>query len=259
MSTQWSRLQSWFRAAFRRHRLEEDMDEELRFHLEARAADLMREGLSRQEATRQAYLEFGPIVSYKDEMRHSLGLRWLDDLWCDLRYAARILRKSLGFTAIAVGSLALAIGANTTIFSIANTMLYERLGVPHPEQLRLFTLTGDNNVAVHSSWGNWYRLPGGRITFNSFTYPIYQQLKKDNRVLQDIFAFKDIGRANVTVNGEARAVQLELVSGNFYEQMQVTPTLGEQSLPPTTVFPAQGLLPLSATDSGSVSSAARPT
>jgi predicted permease len=244
MSTQWSRLQSWFRAAFRRHRLEEDMDEELRFHLEARAADLMREGLSRQEATRQACLEFGPIVSHKDEMRHSLGLRWLDDLWCDLRYAARILRKSLGFTAIAVGSLALAIGANTTIFSIANTMLYERLGVPHPQQLRLFTLTGDKNVAVHSSWGDWDRLPGGRITFNSFTYPIYQQLKKDNRVLQDIFAFKDIGRANVTVNGEARAVQLELVSGNFYEQMQVTPTLGRAILTSDDSVPSAGAVAL---------------
>jgi len=240
MSTQWSRLQSWFRAAFRRHRLEEDMDEELRFHLEARAADLMREGLSRQEATRQACLEFGPIVSHKDEMRHSLGLRWLDDLWCDLRYAARTLRKSPGFTAIAVGSLALAIGANTTIFSIANTMLYERLGVPHPEQLRLFTLTGDKNVAVHSSWGNWYRLPGGRTTFNSFTYPIYQQLKKDNRVLQDIFAFKDIGRANVTVDGEAQAVQLELVSGNFYQQMQVAPSLGRAILPADDSVPGSG-------------------
>jgi predicted permease len=240
MSAQWSRLKSWLRSLLRRGHLEQDMDEELRFHLEARTADLMREGLSTEAAIRQARLEFGPVATHKDEMRNSLNLRWVDDLWCDLRYAARILRKSPGFTAIAVGSLALAIGANTTIFSIANEMLYERLGVPHPEQLRLFTLIGDKNVAVHSSWGTWNRLTDGRTTFNSFTYPIYQQLKKDNRVLQDIFAFKDIGRANVTVDGEARAVQLELVSGNFYEQMQVTPALGRAILSSDDSVPSAG-------------------
>ena len=240
MSAQWSRLKSWLRSLLRRGHLEQDMDEELRFHLEARTADLMREGLSTEAAIRQARLEFGPVATHKDEMRNSLNLRWVDDLWCDLRYAARILRKSPGFTAIAVGSLALAIGANTTIFSVANEMLYERLGVPHPEQLRLFTLIGDKNVAVHSSWGTWNRLTDGRTTFNSFTYPIYQQLKKDNRVLQDIFAFKDIGRANVTVDGEARAVQLELVSGNFYEQMQVTPALGRAILSSDDSVPSAG-------------------
>jgi predicted permease len=240
MSARWSRLQSWLHAAFGRRRLEQDMDEELRFHLEARTADLIGEGLSPVQASRQARLELGPVAAHKDAVRNPLGLRWLDDLWCDLRYAARILRKSPGFTAIAVGSLALAIGANTTIFSIANTMLYERLGVPHPEQLQLFTLTGDNNVAIHSSWGDWIPLPGGRIHSDSFTYPIYQQLKKDNRVLRDIFAFKDIGRANVTIDGEAQAVQLELVSGNFYEQMQVAPSLGRAILPADDSVPNSG-------------------
>ena len=240
MRSKWSRMKSWFGSLLHRRRLEQDMDEELGFHLEARSADLMREGLSPAEAIRQARLEFGPVATHKDEMRNSLNLRWWDDLWCDLRYAARILRKSPGFTAIAVGSLALAIGANTTIFSIANTMLYERLAVPHPEQLRLFALIGDKNVAVHASWGSWNHLPDGRVTFDSFTYPIYQQLKKDNRVLQDIFAFKDIGRANVTVDGEARAVQLELVSGNFYEQMQVSPALGRAILSSDESVPSAG-------------------
>src|SRR5271170_4334168 len=153
-----TRFKSWLRSTLDRRHLEENMDDEIQFHIDARAADLIHSGLAPEEAKRRARLEFGTIASHKDGMRTSLGLRWLDDLWCDLRYAARILRKSPGFTAIAVGSLALAIGANTTIFSIANEMLYERLGVPHPEQLRLFTLTGDKNVAVHSSWGNWDRL-----------------------------------------------------------------------------------------------------
>jgi predicted permease len=207
------------------------MDEEVHFHLEARAADLVREGLDSTTAMRRARLEFGAAASHKDEMRNSVGLRWWDDLWIDLRYAARILRKSSGFTAIAVGSLALAIGANTTIFSVANEMLYEQLGVPHPEQLRFFTLSGDKNVAVHSVWGDWDTLPEGIARIDSFTYPIYQQLRKDNRVLQDIFAFKDIGRSNITVDGVAQTGQVELISGNFFQQMQVTPALGRAILP----------------------------
>jgi predicted permease len=240
VSARWSRLQSWLRSAFGRRRLEADMDEEVRFHLEARAADLTREGLDSHEAMRQARLEFGGLASHMDEMRNSLGLRWIDDLWCDLRYAARILRKSPGFTAIAVGSLALAIGANTTIFSIANEMLYQRLGVPHAEELRLLTLIGDKNVAVHSSWGDWNSLPGGRIRIDSFSYPVYQQLRRENLVLQEIFAFKDISRANVTVDGAAQAVQLELISGNFYEQMKVKPALGRAILPSDDGTPETG-------------------
>ena len=121
---------------------------------------------------RQARIEFGAIPAHKDAMRHSLNLRWWDDLWADLHYAARVLRKSPGFTAIAVASLALAIGANTTIFSVANEILYERLGVPHPEQLQLLTSTGDEHVVVHDTWGSWDQLPGGRTRFDAFSYPV---------------------------------------------------------------------------------------
>ena len=123
------------------------MEAEIDFHLEARAADLVRGGLSPSEAMRQARLEFGTVAAHKDAMRRSLGLRWWDESRDDLRYGVRILRKSPGFTSIAVVSLALAIGANTTIFSVANEMLFEHLGVPHPSQLRLLAMRGDAKVA----------------------------------------------------------------------------------------------------------------
>ena len=234
-----ARLKSWLHSLTHRRRLESDMEEEIRFHLEARAADLMREkNLSEHEALRQARLEFGGVASHKDGMRRSLGLRWVDDLWCDLRYAARILRKSPGFTIIAVGSLALAIGANTTIFSIANELLYEHLGVPHPEQLRLLTLLGDKNVVIHASWGDWDTVKGGGVRMDSFSYPVYQQLRHDNTVLQEIFAFKDLSRANITIDGTAQAAQVELVSGNFYRQMDVRPALGRAILPSDDGAPA---------------------
>ncbi len=230
-----SRMVSWLRSVTGRQRLEGEMEEEIRFHLDARAADLAREGMDFKQAMRQARLEFGGVASHKDGMRRSLGLRWWDELWGDVRYATRILRKSPGFTLIAVSSLALAIGANTTIFSVANEMLFERLGVPHPRQLRLLAITEPDNSIVHMSWGSDIQLPNGQSQRNAFTYPIYQQLRDrnrdDNKVLEDIFAFKDIGRVNVTVNGLAQSANAQLVSGNFYRQMQVQPMLGRTILP----------------------------
>jgi predicted permease len=221
-----SRLTSSFRAIMSGPALASQIDEELRFHLDSRTADLIAQGISPTEAARQARLEQGTTNTHRAEVRRSLGIRWFDDLIADLRYATRILRKNPAFTAIAVGSLALAIGANTTIFSVANELLYERLGVPNPQELRLFKLTGDKKVVIHSSWGSHNKLDDGRFEFDSFSYPVYQQLRRDNTVLNEIFAFKDIGRANATIDGHAQVIQVELVSGNFYEQMKVRPALG---------------------------------
>ena len=245
MKPPWSRLKSWIRSVSRGKRLETDMEAEIRFHLEARAADLVREGLDPSEAMRQARLEFGTVAAHKDAMRSSLGLRWWDQLREDLRYGFRILRKSPGFTSIAVASLALAIGANTTIFSVANEMLLEHLDVPHPGQLRLLTMGGDAKVVIHMIWGNADELPDPQhqnqlVRYDGFTYPVYQQLRANNHVLQDLFAFKSLGRVNVTVNGAAQPADAQLISGNFYQQMQVQPVLGRSILPSDDGAPGSG-------------------
>jgi predicted permease len=248
VSAGWGRLQarvrSWLRAVAGRRRLEGEMEEEMRFHLEARAKDLMSEGLDARGAMRQARIEFGAVEAHKDGVRRSLGLRWWDELWADLRYGLRVLRKAPGFTAIAVCSLGLAIGANTTIFSVANELLYARLGVPHPEQLRLLTLVGDQHVTIHWIWGEWLSQEGGPIHFNSFSYPVYQRLRAENRSFEDLFAFKDIGRVNVTTNGVAQAVQAELVSGDFYQQMGVRPQLGHSIGELDAAVPSAGAVAL---------------
>lgn len=231
MGAIFSRLRSWGRWVTARDRFENAMDEEINFHLEARAADLVREGLEPKQARRRARLEFGGVATHKDDMRGSLGLRWWDELRADLRYAVRILRKSPGFTLIAVSSLALAIGANTTIFSVANEMLFERLGVPHPWQLRMFAITTPDNSIVHMSAGSDIEQPNGQMLRNTFTYPIYQQLRAHNKVMEDIFAYNEIGRVNVTVDGLAQSASAQLVSGNFYQQMQVQPALGRAIVP----------------------------
>jgi predicted permease len=160
-------------------------------------------------------------------------------LFQDIRYALRQLQKSPGFTAIAIASLALAIGANTTIFSFANQMLYARLGLPNPTQLRLFTITGDDHMAVHSMWGSSSGDNGKRI-MTSISLPVYQQLRKQNTVLGDLFASKQLPNLSVTANGSAQVATAELVTGNFYAQAELKPELGRGILPADDGAPGTG-------------------
>jgi len=133
--TFWSRIRSWSAAILRRSRLESEMDAELRFHLEAYAEDLVRGGVPRQEAMRRARIEFGGIERVKEESRDARGTQLLEQLWQDVRHSMRMLRKSPGFTAAAILTLALGIGANTAVFSALNTLLLRPLPVKNAERL----------------------------------------------------------------------------------------------------------------------------
>ncbi len=222
------------RAMFRRSRLEEEMDAELQIHLESLTADLVRAGHSPSEAARRARIALGPALVHKEGMRASLGLRWWDELRADLRYGIRILRKSPGFTAIAATSLALAIGANTTIFSIAKQLLYDRLNVPHPEQLRMLRWNDDGKVVVQEMWGDF-----DDASSSVFSYPVYVQLKAHNQVMGDLFAFKEDG-VSATIRGNAQRVNVAMVSGNFYEGIEVRPQLGRPLQPSDDVASSTG-------------------
>jgi predicted permease len=233
-----ARVRSWWRAATHRSRLDAEMQAELEFHIESYAEDLMRQGVAREEAFRRARVELGSLEARKEDCRESLGLRLWDDLRADIAYGLRMLRKSPGFTAVAVASLALGIGANTIIFTLAKEALLDELAVPHPEQLRLLTWDASQKdqrkLVVHHIWGDFHPGANGTMQTSSFSWPVYEVLRRQNRSLYDLFAFKNLGgynQLNATIDGHAQTLTGELVSGNFYQQIGVAPALGRPIQP----------------------------
>jgi len=220
-----SRISTLWRAVSRAADLDASIDEELRFHIDSYADDLMRNGVSRQEAMRRARAELGSLAAGKENCRQAWGTRWLDDLRGDLRFALRILAKSPGFAAIAVVSLALGIGANTVIFMLARQVLLDKLGVHKSEDLRLFAWTGSENRVPIRIWGHWNETTH---TCTSFSYPVYQQFRQQNAVFENVFAFKVIRQLTVSVNNKPEPVTAELVSGNYYSALVVNTVLGRE-------------------------------
>ncbi|HMF59105.1 MAG TPA: ABC transporter permease [Vicinamibacterales bacterium] len=221
-----ARLQSWMRAIFRRSTVERQMHDELSFHIESYAADLLRAGVAPEEARRRARVEFGGVEARKDECRDALGLRVIDELVGDGRYAIRQLRHSPVFTAVAVLSLALGIGANSAIFSLMETALWKPTSVHDPERLQLFSWASGPRVLMNSSSGNWHRTTtGGRVS-TSFSYPVFDALKRQTAIFDTVFGYKPLGRVTVMVDGEPELVQADLVSGEFFRGVGVAPVTG---------------------------------
>jgi predicted permease len=228
------------RQTFSKRRRQRELDEELRFHVEQSIAAKVAAGMTAQEARRQALIEFGGVERAREQCHEQRPGWWWGTVAQDVRYALRGFRRNPGFTAIAAASLALAIGANTAIFSIAKNELYDRLNVPNAEQLRLLRWSGDEQCVVENEWGGeGSATPGGGITESVFSYPAYKELRAHNRAMEDLFAFKE-DWMNATVGGNARRVQVEMVSGNYYQQLGVRPQLGQPIEPADDAIPGSG-------------------
>ncbi|MGA3190292.1 MAG: permease prefix domain 1-containing protein, partial [Bryobacteraceae bacterium] len=191
--------------------MESEMDAELRFHIESRAADLVKQGVPPEEALRRARIEFGGIEAQKEECRESLGLRLWDELRGDCRYALRMMRQNRGFTAVAVISLGLGIGANTAIFTLAKEVLLKTMAVPHSDRLRLLTWARGPQAHFGPIWGNFFPDSAGNLNSTSFPYPLYVEMKRNNNVLDDLVAFKEANQLTATVNGHAEPIAGMLV------------------------------------------------
>jgi Acidobacterial duplicated orphan permease len=234
------RLRSWWRSVSRRMHMEQDMDNELRFHVESYCEDLVRSGAPPEEAKRRAQLEFGSVEARKDECRDALGLRFVYELVADLRYAFRMLRQASGFTAVAVLSLALGIGANTAIFTLMETALWKALPVKNPQKLKLFSWASGSKTVMDSLWGNVSSTPGGGATSTSFSYAAFKAMQRQNTAFHAVFAFKPISGITAVVRGQAQLVTGELVSGNYYESLGLVPIIGRPLVPADDAKPGVG-------------------
>ena len=193
----------------RRTRQEQELDAELQEFLDMAIEDKVRAGISQEAATRAARIELGSPAALKDGVRDVGWENVLETTWQDVRYAARTLRRSPGFTAVTVLSLALGIGANTAIFSLINTLMLRSLPVSHPEQL----------VELLS------RYPG-EPRLSSFSWRHYEHFRDHNQSFSDLLA---VSRARFEVTGEGfepEPIDGEYVAGNFFTALGVRPALG---------------------------------
>jgi predicted permease len=205
-----ARFRSFASALVHRSRLGGEIDEELRAHIQDRANHLERSGLSRVEAERRARLEFGGYQKFKEECREARGTRLIESLLQDIRFGFRMLRKSPGFTAVAILTLALGIGANTAIFSVLNAVVLSPLPVSKPQQLVALSQT-DNR-------GNRYM---------TFAYPVFEQIRDHNQSLGGVAAFLYLPRPVTAIaGGRANLASAMLASSNYFSVLGVAAVRG---------------------------------
>ncbi|MFO1449559.1 MAG: ABC transporter permease [Opitutaceae bacterium] len=196
-----------FRWLFRRSQAEADMAEEMRFHLEQRTAEHLADGLAPDEARNAAQRRFGNLASLKEQAREVRGWRWADELPKDLRFAMRQLRKSPGFTTVAILTLALGIGANTAIFSAIDAVLLRPQ--PYPESERLVNV--------------FERLPSGEK--NSVSGSAFIDWRDHQTKFESLFLYA-YDALDLTGLGEPEKINALSVTSAFDRVLGVTPLLG---------------------------------
>src|SRR5246127_4797186 len=209
-------ITSGLRSLFRKEQVDRELDEELRAYQEMATDEKMKQGMSRKEALRAVRLEQGSPELTRQVLWSERWESLVETCWQDLHYGVRMLRKSAGFAAVAIVTLALGIGANTAIFSLTDQILLRDLPVPHPEQLFLLRSPGPNHG---HTWGD---VDQGA---QSFSYPMYKDLRERATVFSGLLACRRI-TVNVSGHGETQAAHADLISGNFFETLQVEPALG---------------------------------
>ncbi len=218
-------LREWFTrlwGTLRPGRRDAELEAELRLHLELATEDERRRANSREGAVRAAAIRSGGMAQAMEAVRDQRGLPWLDDLARDLRYGLRALRRNPMFASVAVLTLALGIGANTAIFSLADAVLLRTLPVSNPRDLVMLRQRG----------------PGGDIF--PFTSAAAADLAPDRDVLSGLAAFRPLLSTHVGVKGETELALAQLVSGNYHAVLGIHAVLGrtltEQDRDPVAVI-----------------------
>ena len=208
-----SSLRTFLAFVLHRSQIEREMDTELRSHLQIRADDLQRQGFSRDEAERQARVEFGAYERYKEECRETLGSRLLGELIADVRHGLRVLRQNPGFTAVALITLALGVGANTAIFSAVDAVLLRPL--PYRDASRL--------VYISEFWPH-------ETNVKTVPSPDFANWSEHDQLFDGLAAYGGGAELNLTSAGEPERVQGARVTADFFSVLGVQPYLGRSFL-----------------------------
>jgi predicted permease len=206
---------TWWRRLISNGRMEEQLERELRFHLEEHTADLVARGLDPEEARRRARIELGGPEQVKEACRDARGTRWIEDLWQDFRYAVRILWRRPGFATVALLTLALGIGGATVMFTVINSVLLKPL--PYAEPGRLLKL--QEKTAQPTKWGDLW----------AFAYPNFLDCRRESRSLA--MAAWRYGGGTVTKPGEPDYVEGREISSGLFTVLGVPLWRGRGFLP----------------------------
>lgn len=198
---------SGFRDLFRKEQVQQELDEELRTYLEMAVNEKMKSGMNREEALRAARIEMGSLEAVKEEARDASWESVVETLWQDLRYGARVLRKSPGFTLAAVLSLALGIGANTAVFSVVHAVLLRPLPYPEPDQLVL--------VAQ-------------QVTHGAVSIPEYEFWKEHSSVFASTAGHRGGGDRSIVSGTGHEWIKVMTVTVDFFRTLGFTPALGRE-------------------------------
>ncbi|HXJ04160.1 MAG TPA: ABC transporter permease [Candidatus Acidoferrum sp.] len=206
---------NWWQRLLRRKTMEDQLEKEVRFHLEQHASELIAGGIDPREARRRARLTLGGAEKVKEECRDARGTRWLEDFWQDFRYALRMVRQHPSFSAVAILTLALGVGASTVMFTVVNGVLLRPLPYPQPDTL----------VAVHGHTSTWNARAFGE---QNLAYPDFLDCQRESHSL--ILAGSFFNGGTVSGSGDPEYVDLQEISYNLFSVLRVNVAQGRSFL-----------------------------
>jgi predicted permease len=219
------------RSLFQRKQTDQELDEELLDHLERRTEEYVAQGMAPEEARRRARIDLGGVEQTKEKCRDERRVNWIQDLAQDLRYGLRMLRNAPGFTAVAVLTLALGIGANTAIFSFIDAVLLRAVPVSDPQHVVVFSWSAHVKPKLHShsDYGDCADQAG--IGDCSFSIPFFKAVRAQTDAFSGMAAFAGPVDVDLSGNGSANIVRGLYVSGDFFPTLGVNTFIGRPLAP----------------------------